>query len=95
MAGMGMLSMVKGETAQVLAGTGGVCAVGAFIFGLYSASSASHSPAPAPARTPRRSSSVLLGAVSSKLPGTFSPQWKMATAKYRAAMNQDPITNSS
>ena len=34
-------------------------------------------------------------AVAHKLPSTFSPQWLMATAAYRAATNQDPITNAS
>ena len=92
---LGLLAMVKGEAAQVMTGTAGVCAAGALIFGLYSASSACHSPAPRPYPLPSTHLLRLLRAVSSRLPGTFSPQWKIATAKYRAAMNQDPITNSA
>eukprot|EP00326_Haptolina_ericina_P015419 CAMPEP_0181193106 /NCGR_PEP_ID=MMETSP1096-20121128/13641_1 /TAXON_ID=156174 ORGANISM="Chrysochromulina ericina, Strain CCMP281" /NCGR_SAMPLE_ID=MMETSP1096 /ASSEMBLY_ACC=CAM_ASM_000453 /LENGTH=137 /DNA_ID=CAMNT_0023282549 /DNA_START=7 /DNA_END=421 /DNA_ORIENTATION=+ len=31
--------------------------------------------------------------IADKKPKTFSPQWVAATAKYRAAQNQDPIRN--
>ncbi len=31
--------------------------------------------------------------ISDRLPRTFSPQWQKATARYRAAQNQDPISN--
>ena len=31
--------------------------------------------------------------VSDRKPKTFSPAWVKATATYRAAQNQDPITN--
>ena len=31
--------------------------------------------------------------VADRMPSTFSPAWKKATVKYRAAQNQDPITN--
>ena len=31
--------------------------------------------------------------VADRKPRTFSPQWIAATAKYRAAQNQDPISN--
>ena len=33
------------------------------------------------------------GIVSDRKPSTFTPAWKKATVKYRAAQNQDPITN--
>lgn len=33
-------------------------------------------------------------AVADRVPGTFAPQWKAATVKYRAAQNQDPITGN-
>jgi|TARA_B100000524_G_scaffold348039_1_gene251393 hypothetical protein len=32
-------------------------------------------------------------AVEHKKPTTMTPQWKSATAKYRAAQNQDPISS--
>ena len=31
--------------------------------------------------------------IASRKPKTFSPQWVAATAKYRAAQNQDPISS--
>ena len=31
-------------------------------------------------------------AVADKLPDTFKKEWIVATAKYRAAMDQDPIS---
>ncbi|KAL1503290.1 hypothetical protein AB1Y20_011342 [Prymnesium parvum] len=30
--------------------------------------------------------------IADRKPRTFTPQWKAATAKYRAAQNQDPIS---
>ena len=33
------------------------------------------------------------GYVSDRVPSTLTPAWKKATVKYRAAQNQDPITN--
>lgn len=30
--------------------------------------------------------------VADRMPGTFNPAWRKATVKYRAAQNQDPIT---
>ena len=30
--------------------------------------------------------------IADRKPRTFTPAWKAATAKYRAAQNQDPIT---
>ena len=30
--------------------------------------------------------------ISDRIPKTFSPAWQKATAKYRAAQNQDPIS---
>jgi len=31
--------------------------------------------------------------IADRKPGTFTPAWQAATIKYRAAQNQDPITN--
>ena len=36
-----------------------------------------------------------LARISDRKPSTMTPAWKAATAKYRAAQNQDPITNMS
>ena len=36
-----------------------------------------------------------LARVSDRKPSTMTPAWKAATAKYRAAQNQDPISNMS
>ena len=34
-----------------------------------------------------------MGWISDRKPKTMTPAWKAATLKYRAAQNQDPITN--
>ena len=34
------------------------------------------------------------GSIADKKPKTMNLQWQKATAKYRAAQNQDPITNA-
>ena len=36
-----------------------------------------------------------LARISDRKPSTMTPAWKAATAKYRAAQNQDPISNMS
>lgn len=37
--------------------------------------------------------SVWFAAIAHKKPSTMNPAWQKATAKYRAAQNQDPISN--
>jgi hypothetical protein len=37
--------------------------------------------------------SFWLAIASDRKPGTHTDAWRKATAKYRAAQNQDPITN--
>ena len=95
-AGLGPLKMFKSETMQILGGIGGVCAAGAVTYFSYAAYSAPRRPSliclahghPADAPPSPRPSSP---AVKERLPPTMTPQWKAATAKYRAAQNQDPI----
>ena len=36
-----------------------------------------------------------LARISDRKPSTMTPAWKAATATYRAAQNQDPISNMS
>ena len=50
--------------------------------------------------TRRNAIGVLMGVgwlarISDRKPSTMTPAWKAATAKYRAAQNQDPISNMS
>lgn len=95
-AGLGFLNMLKTESQQVVVGTGAVSVAGSLVYFAYLASSA-RKRSPRPCRWPCCLMQLVdtcahPSAVADKLPGTFKKEWIVATAKYRAAMDQDPIS---